>query len=148
MEPGLVLDHIDRNEMIKLQGIELDPSMISVKEEPLEGYISATDGRLGLTVFLNKVLDRDLLIQGTARDLLRRIQVMRKESSLDYDEYVDLAISPFEGLDEVLERYGDWIKSEALIENLEISESVDGKTWELDDKNVRIKLIRKKSESP
>ncbi|HLH85518.1 MAG TPA: isoleucine--tRNA ligase, partial [Thermoplasmataceae archaeon] len=94
MEPGLVLDHIDRNEMIKLQGIELDPSMISVKEEPLEGYISATDGRLGLTVFLNKVLDRDLLIQGTARDLLRRIQVMRKESSLDYDEYVDLAISP------------------------------------------------------
>ncbi|MEM3676230.1 MAG: isoleucine--tRNA ligase, partial [Thermoplasmataceae archaeon] len=146
-ESSLILDSLDQSKTIKLRGVELDPSLIEVREEPLESYIFATDSRLGLTVFLNKALNKDLLVQGAARDLLRRIQVMRKENSLAYDEYVDLAIAPFEGLEEIMDGYGEWIRKEALIENLTIDPNVDGKVWELDDKLVKMKLIRRKSES-
>ena len=113
---------------------------MEVLDEPDPKYAMASDQKLSLEVFLNLEIDSTLLLEGTAREIVRRIQVMRKELDLDYDQQINLSISGDSNTNEVLDKYGEWIKKETLAVSLTTKSEDGAREWDLDGDVVRISV--------
>ena len=68
-----------------------------------------------LTVVLDVTLDRDLMLEGLARELIRSAQVMRKSANFNVEDRIDIEFTTAsEDLNEIISKFGDKIKSELL----------------------------------
>ena len=82
--------------------------------KPKKDYVIASEG--GLTVVLDITLDENLMQEGLLRELIRAIQVLRKESGLKIEQRIELDIVSFDDtINKVIEKYLDKIKTEALV---------------------------------
>ena len=71
-----------------------------------------------LTVVLDITIDENLMLEGLSRELIRTIQVLRKESGFSIEQRISLYISSEdETVNKVVEKYKDKICSEALVNN-------------------------------
>jgi isoleucyl-tRNA synthetase len=105
-----------------------------------EGYEAAefTSG----TVYINTVLDEEILREAYAREIVRRIQEMRKEMDLDVEEFIDVKIDIE---NELVKGFEDYIKSETRAQSLTFSsKDLEGylREWKIEDKTVRIAIKR------
>ena len=89
---------------------------VRVARETAAGYGSETDG--DLTVILDARLTPELRREGAARDLVNRIQNLRKESGFEVSDRIELSWRASNGLAGVIEQYSDHICSETLVETL------------------------------
>lgn len=102
------------------------------------------------TVFLDTELDDDLREEGFAREMVNKIQFMRKESGFDV---VDRIRVVFEGSDLVaraVERFADQIRSDTLADALDRG-TPDGKgarEWDLNGEPTRIAIVRASPAAP
>lgn len=125
---------------------ELTKEMVNFEEVLLEGFaVEDMDGNL---VILDTRIGAEERAEGFARDILRRIQFMRKLMKLPIDEYIDVKIyAPPEAL-EMLESWKDFIAGEARIRQLMLVEHehfVQGELvqdWEVEEFTVRIGVRR------
>ena len=87
-------------------------------------------------------INPELRKEGIARDLVNRVQNMRKDMGLEVQDKIRIAIQKNEGLvNSALEEYGDYICRETQALALEIlDEVVDGISVELDDLNLVLKI--------
>jgi isoleucyl-tRNA synthetase len=92
--------------------IELAPDEVLVREEPGEGLAVAADH--GVTVAMDVQLDQELLAEGLARDVVRRVQNLRKEADFDLDDRIFTTYQAEEGLREAIEAWRDYIAAETL----------------------------------
>jgi len=103
-----------------------------------EGHACMSDG--GLFACLDLQIDRELEIEGLARDIIRIVQNARREADLVPDDRIRLGLKVDGDLKEAIEKYMDLIKSEVLAIELTIgkisgevySESVDIQGQEMD----------------
>ena len=86
----------------------------------------------GLEVLIDLELTGELVNEGIAREVVRRIQTMRKDMDLDYDARIKVAIAGDPDITSGVESYIEYISSETLSDSLEIRESVEGTEWKLD----------------
>ncbi len=86
--------------------------------EDLPGWVIATEG--ALTVALDITLNQELTDEGYARDIVNRIQNIRKEKGLEVTDKIRLRIMDHPLLTSALKRNYHYICSETLAENLEI----------------------------
>ncbi len=134
-------DELSAGRSVVLEGHSISPELVEIVEEPMEGYAMGTDPRYDLKVFMNLSKDDDLAAEGMAREIVRRIQVMRKELNLQYDDSIAVMISGDDSLRRVLERHGKWIMSETLATRLDFSEEADGREWDIDGESVIISVV-------
>jgi isoleucyl-tRNA synthetase len=109
--------------------------------EPKAGYAMDHEPKSGITVFVNLKRDQALMNEGLARELVRRIQVMRKEMNLQYDETIDVAIS---GPDEArvqLAEHTDWMGKETLASTLQFINGIEGRKWDIDGEIFIIRIV-------
>ncbi|MGD0676791.1 MAG: isoleucine--tRNA ligase [Polyangiaceae bacterium] len=97
---------------VRFDGIELRREDVDVEFKAREGFAAAGD-RVGVVV-LDTTLDDELRDLGLVRELLNRIQVMRKELGLEYTDRIDLAIVGSERLTMLVERHMDALAKEVL----------------------------------
>ncbi|RLE50298.1 MAG: isoleucine--tRNA ligase [Candidatus Methanomethylicota archaeon] len=100
--------------------IELDRDCVKLEEMPLEGlaWESFSRGR----VYLDTKLDEKLIAEGLARDIVRRIQEMRKEADLKVDAFIEACIVvPNEKALEHLEQHKSYISQETRAKVLNIT---------------------------
>jgi isoleucyl-tRNA synthetase len=91
-------------------GHELEPDEVLVERGGREGWsVAAADG---VTVALDTTLDDELVLEGRGFDLIRLVNSMRKEQGLELTDRIVLTVPDEES--ELVERHGDWIKSEVL----------------------------------
>lgn len=108
------------------------------------GYELAQEG--GVAVCLSESLDRELYMEALARELIRRIQVMRKEMNLDVSEFIEVAVeSDSEDVSSALSSLRDYISRE--VRALRLYEGTPGedhyaRTWDVDGYTVRIGVKR------
>ncbi|HEX6292284.1 MAG TPA: isoleucine--tRNA ligase [Herpetosiphonaceae bacterium] len=106
------------------QPLELLAEEVLVESSSPEGYAVAEDG--GVLVALDTTLTDELRQEGAARDLVRVIQDARKEAGFEIADRIELYLSGLgahhEGvsLDQVVERYGSYIKGETLAKALHL----------------------------
>jgi isoleucyl-tRNA synthetase len=96
----------------------------------------------GFVVALDTQITPELSLEGTARDLVREIQDMRKEADLHIADRIKLSIK---GADKVLAEHGDYIRSETLcvefLTELPTAALIERGT-KLDDGEARIFLVK------
>ncbi len=139
-DTGELAAQLEKEGRVEVEGESLPAEFLQVIDEPDPGYAMASDQKLSLQVFLNLEIDSSLLLEGTAREIVRRIQVMRKELDLNYDQQINLSISGDSNTDEVLDKYGDWIKKETLAVSLTTRKEEDARKWDLDGDVILISV--------
>ncbi|ADG13320.1 isoleucyl-tRNA synthetase [Methanocaldococcus infernus ME] len=108
-----------------IDGYEIKPEYVSIKVE-IPDNIAGVEFSKG-TVFINTEIDEELLKEGLMREVIRRIQAMRKELDLDIEERIKFKI---EGL-EFEDKYIKIIEKEVRGELSDIESSDYSKDWEI-----------------
>ncbi|HEY4346141.1 MAG TPA: isoleucine--tRNA ligase [Gaiellaceae bacterium] len=98
---------------IQVNGHVFEPEEVLVERIGLEGWIVATDGTV--TVGIETTLDDELLLEGRVNDLIRTVQVLRKDSGLAIVDRIRLWIP-----DEDLLPFADRIAEETLAVSVEL----------------------------
>jgi isoleucyl-tRNA synthetase len=92
------------------------------------------------TLFLDIGLDKSLIEEGVVRDLVRRIQGMRKDLDLEYTAKIRVMYECDEEVKEAINKFSDYICEETLAESIEESsakgEQVYDKKWKIGEKEV------------
>jgi isoleucyl-tRNA synthetase len=99
---------------LRVDGHELSPEEVLVERRGKEGW--AVAGEHGLTVALDLALDPELELEGRVRDLIHRVNAMRKEAGLELTDRIALTLPRDQG---DLLAHEDWIKREILAERIE-----------------------------
>ena len=122
---------------LEVGGVRLGPEDLLVEEEVDPEYVR--EEAEGVEVYLRRTLTRELRLEGLARDIVRRIQVMRKELDLEYDRRIRTWVLGDEEVSEALRMHGDYIAGETL--SVELREAPGRgyhRVWEVDGKRVEI----------
>ena len=101
---------------VEVDGQTLQPEEVTVTASDKPGYASATEG--GYTVAISTELTDDLRDEGVARELVHRLQNMRRSAEFDIADYIVTFYSGEETVSAVMGRFADYIKQETLSEEL------------------------------
>ena len=94
------------------QEVELAPDEVLVREEPREGLAVASEH--GVTVAIDVTVTEDLAEEGLARDVVRRVQNLRKEADFALDDRIITTYQAEERLAHAIESWHDYIADETL----------------------------------
>ncbi len=102
-----------------------------ITSDDIEGWLVANDG--ALTVALDVTLTDELKAEGIARELVNRIQNIRKSRDFNVTDRISVKLQKHEAIVPAVEQFGDYIRAEVLANSLELADSVDGEEVELLD---------------
>ena len=148
-DPFLVLSQLAAGEaVLSLKGktYSITSEMVEFKETPPEN-LSAADFSKGF-VYVDIILTPELQAEGFAREIIRRIQDMRKEMDLHVEDQIRAVVNieSKKILDLVLEHKG-YIANEVRASELELGHGIDAKgkmikDWEVDELRLSIGIDR------
>ena len=96
--------------------IELSADDVLVSAQQKAGYVSASDN--GITIVLNTNLTEELIEEGFARELVSKLQTMRKEAGFEVADHISVSFSGNDRIKAVLDKYGDRILKDVLGDDL------------------------------
>ena len=120
----------------------LSSELFTLSSKAKEEFVISTEN--DITVVLDITLDRELMLEGLARELIRSIQVMRKSAGFNVEDRIDIELTT-DGKDakEIISKYADKIKTELLARNIVKIENPEYlETIEIGDEKVQVKLKR------
>jgi isoleucyl-tRNA synthetase len=121
--------------------VDLTLEEVEISSQDIEGWLVANQG--GLTVALDVTISNQLRKEGVARELINRIQNIRKDSGFEVTDKIQLIIEENAVLREAVLENETYIKTETLTNSLEFTESIsEGVEIEFDDIKSKL-LIRK-----
>ncbi|MFY0651107.1 MAG: isoleucine--tRNA ligase [Cyclobacteriaceae bacterium] len=120
--------------------ISLTLEDVEISSEDIPGWLVANEN--GLTVALDVTISDELKKEGIARDLVNRIQNLRKEMGLEVQDKIDIMVSSTsEEVVSALESNKSYICEETQAMVLEsVSALDDGQSLDMDDYDIKIKL--------
>lgn len=112
---------------------------LDISFQDIPGWLVATER--GVTVALDVVIDDELRKEGVARDLVNRIQNIRKDKGYDVQDKINVAINSNDDIiKDAVEGYGEYIKAETQALSLVMDEQAAGEEITIDDLTLTIKL--------
>ena len=118
---------------------ELSPEDLDIRAEDIAGWSVASDGKL--VVALDITLTPELEAEGMARELVNRIQNLRKQKGLEVTDHIRLRIEEKPELADAIRLFGSYIQSETLADKLELSPSLaEGSEVELPEMKLKIEV--------
>ena len=103
----------------------------------MEGYV--TEGNNTVTVVLDTNLTEELIEEGFVRELISKIQTMRKEAGFEVMDHIAVSYVADEKVTAIFEKYGEDIKSEVLADAI-IAGNLAGyaKDWSINGEQVQL----------
>jgi len=121
--------------------VDLTTDEVEISSQDIEGWLVANQG--GLTVALDVTITDNLRKEGIARELINRIQNIRKESGLEVTDKIKLSIEEHPVLKEAVLENKKYIKTETLAEALEFVVTVsEGVEIEFDDIKSKLSICK------
>ncbi|GGH36727.1 isoleucyl-tRNA synthase [Mangrovimonas yunxiaonensis] len=121
------IKNIEQNGEINIEingkSIILGVADVEITSQDIEGWLVANEG--ALTVALDVTLTDHLRREGIARELVNRIQNLRKDSGFEVTDRIDVKLQKDANIVKAIDANIDYIKSETLTEELEIMDSVN-----------------------
>lgn len=112
---------------------------VEIVSEDIPGWLVTNEG--AITVALDVTVTDELRTEGLARELVNRIQNLRKQSGYDLSDRIDLLVLSSDAMDEVIDLYHDYIAREVQATRIEISDTVsDGVELEFDDFSLYVQI--------
>lgn len=107
------------------QAFELELSDVTITSEDIEGWLVASDAEI--TVALDATITPVLEAEGMARELVNRIQNLRKDQDLDVTDRIRLTIQQHQAINQAVLQFEDYISQEVLATQLDVvDEPFDG----------------------
>ena len=125
---------------IEGETITVEVADVDIISEDIPGWLVSNEGNL--TVALEVELTPELRKEGMARELINRIQNLRKETGLEITDRIIVTVTPCVETDEAIKDYTDYIKSQVLADDIIIANN-DGTETEFDDFKLNIKVEKK-----
>jgi len=121
------------------QIIDVELSDVEILSEDIPGWLVANDGRL--TVALDITMTDELHEEGLARELVNRIQNLRKTNGYEITDKIKIVISYHQEVSAALSKWKSYIMTQTLAENIDLAETVeDGVSLDLEDLDLMIKV--------
>ncbi|MFJ1353420.1 isoleucine--tRNA ligase [Capnocytophaga canimorsus] len=111
---------------------------VEITTQDIEGWLVASSGNL--LVALDIHITDELRKEGIARELVNRIQNIRKDSGFDVTDKINICIQKQKAVEEAVSDNLEYIKSETLTSELTFAESVSGEPIEFDDIVTKISV--------
>ena len=129
------------NYTFDLQGtpISVDVADVEIISEDMPGWLVSNEGNL--TVALEVDLTDELKREGMARELINRIQNLRKETGFEITDRIIVTVSPNEEAAAAIHSFGEFIKNQVLANSILVAEN-NGTEVEFDDFKLNI-LVQK-----
>jgi isoleucyl-tRNA synthetase len=120
--------------------IDLTLKDVEISSEDIPGWSVATEN--GITVALDVTITEDLRKEGIARDVVNRIQNLRKEMGLDVQDKIKILVeNSDEMISNALQMNKEYICTETQAIELNFHDNLpDGKKFEMDDLEVILKI--------
>ncbi|NJW52876.1 isoleucine--tRNA ligase [Salinimicrobium oceani] len=121
--------------------LTLEIGDVEISSQDIEGWLVANSGNI--TVALDITISEDLKKEGIARELVNRIQNIRKDSGFEVTDKIDVTLQKDGTVEEAVQQNIDYIKTETLTANLDLAEEVNnGLEVSFDEVTTRL-LIKK-----
>ena len=104
---------------------------MTIQTEDIPGRLVSSEG--GVTVALDVTLDDALRAEGLARELVNRVQNLRKDAGLDITDRIRLTVCAEDGIRGALDANLDYIRTETLAEDVVWTEAETGENLQLED---------------
>ena len=112
---------------------------VEIISEDIPGWLVANEGRL--TIALDITVTDELRREGLARELVNRLQNLRKSSGLEITDHIRVTLALAKEMEGVLETYGDYIRRQVLADAITTTErSADMTDLEFDDFQLPVKI--------
>ncbi|MCL6267427.1 isoleucine--tRNA ligase [Flagellimonas myxillae] len=119
------------------KSIILQLTDVEISSQDIEGWLVASSG--ALTVALDVTIDENLKQEGIARELVNRIQNLRKESGFEVTDKIDIKILKDGLVENAVSSNEDYIKTETLTAELNFEENLDeGVAIAFDEVNTKL----------
>ena len=127
-EGALKLDNIS-------DGVVLCEEDLLISMAQKEGYVSDSEG--GVTVVLDTNLTPELIEEGMVREIISKLQTMRKEADFEVTDRIHVTYSGSDKVGEIFEKYGENIKTVVLADTV-TEGTTDGyqKEWKINGETV------------
>lgn len=135
-EVGVLLNRVDQNELVKhlrtkgkvrLGGFDLVEEDVIVSETDKPGYSHASVG--DVHVYLELEITQNLKLEGLAREVIRRIQHMRKEQGLRFEDPVEVVFSGHRDIETAISSHRPHIMLETHAKSITKGEPDDARQW-------------------
>lgn len=142
---NVAMDEINATGRLKitLEGVEavLEKDDLLIEAAQMPGFVSDSD--YGITVVLDTNLTEELIEEGFVREIISKIQTMRKEADFEVMDHIRVFQGGNDKIKAVMERNTIEIKSEVLAEEL-LFDNVKGyqKDWKLNGEDVTLGVER------
>ena len=119
----------------------IETSDVDIFSEDIPGWLVANEGRL--TVALEVTITEELRREGIARELVNRIQNLRKSSGFEITDKISITISKNPQTDDAVTEYKDYICNQVLGTDLTLAYEVkDGTELSFDDFSLFVSVVR------
>ena len=122
------------------QSVTVESADVDIISEDIPGWLVSNEGNL--TVALEVELNDDLRNEGMARELINRVQNMRKEAGFEITDRICVYVSHNGAMEKAIDNYSDYIKGQVLADNIEVSDDNRGTEVEFDDFKLYIDVVK------
>jgi isoleucyl-tRNA synthetase len=121
--------------------VEIMLSDVQISTEDIPGWLVSSEG--GLTVALDITIDDKLRAEGLSRELVNRVQNVRKDIGLEVTDRINLSISAVEIISVQLQENLEYIRTQTLAENVDWQDDAKAVEIELDEGvSVRVHVVK------
>lgn len=122
-----------------LLDFQLEAEDVEIATEDMPGWLVLNEGQL--TIALDIELTDALIEEGVARELINRIQNLRKSSGLDITDRIIIELEKRSEINAAIEHFGEYISSQVLATSLVLTDTlVTEQQLEMDGYKVKISL--------
>ena len=134
------MDELNKNGFIKLNisigEITLFKEDLLIESEQKAGFFTLTDG--GVTVAIDTELTPELIEEGMVREVISKLQTMRKDSGFEVMDHIKVAVSGSEKVLGIIENNKEQIAHDVLAEDISAADAENAKEWDINGEKVAI----------
>lgn len=125
------------------QVFAIEPEDVEISSADMPGWLVESNGKL--TVALDITITEDLEMEGLARELVNKLQNLRKEKGLDVTDRIDVELVTGGKLMESVTRYNDYICAEILASNIRLTDNQNiSDLMEVNEFKVKVAIAKSK----
>ena len=118
--------------------VQLTTDDVEIFTEDMPGWLVANEGNL--TVALDIEVSDELIREGIARELVNRIQNIRKSSGFEIVDKISVKIEKLDEINDAVAEHSDYIATQVLANSIELVDKIDNPT-ELDFEDYVVKIL-------
>ncbi len=115
------------------------PEDVDIFTEDMPGWLVMSDGFL--TIALDIELTDSLIEEGIARELINRIQNLRKASGLEITDRIDVVFERNASINAAVEHFSEYIASQVLANGITLADSLPEGTL-VEDMNIKVQITK------